>query len=289
MSQLSRILKRGAGPAGTVRKALKGFALPSFPVVVLKALRQLRDPAASLSQIACLLELDPHVSARLLQLTNAAGNGFQHRVTSAEHALSLLGRAEVESLLLSVAVAGSLPRVKHKALDRAAFWREAAQRAVLARQLARELQPGTGGESFTAALLQDMGLPILLACQQKRYAPVLRAWRAGDGELSDLEQEALGFDHAEVAAEMARQWQFPRELTESLRRHHGKGGAYAAAELAAQLPTIGGASSSEEDLSLDEIAELLESRSGLQRKRGRRLLETTLEVSSELAPLLTSA
>lgn len=286
MNPLGRVFKREAGAERAVRKALKGFSLPSFPAVVLKALRQLRNPNTPLSTVASLLELDPKVSARLLQLTNSAGKGFRHKVTSVEHALSLLGRSEVESLLLSVAVAGALPRVRHPAFDPAAFWREATQRALLARKLACALQPGTEGESFTAALLQDMGLPIMLKCQKKRYVPVLSAWQAGAGELIELERSALGFDHTEVAAEMAKLWQFPQDLTDSLQRHHGTGGAYPAAELAAQLPALDEANDGGEESHLENIARLVASRGGVDVKLGRTLLAQTLEESDELAPLL---
>ena len=57
--------------------------------------------------------------------------------------------------------------------DSSDYWRDSLQRAAFARALAAKVAPGSEGEAFTGALLQNMALPILLKKWGPRYLPVM--------------------------------------------------------------------------------------------------------------------
>lgn len=210
--------KRKTDPKRVLDQVLGKFELPSFPVVVTEAMRQLRDPDQSLSEIATGLMRDPKVTVRILNLANSPAYSLRHPVRNVQHAVSLLGRSEVEALLLSVAVRGVMPKTP-RWFDDARFWQASARRAASARALAKKLHPSTANEAFTAALLQDMAVPLLVKAR-KEYRGVREAWVSGDEELADLETAALGYDHATIAAAMSERWGFPEKMTAAIGGHH---------------------------------------------------------------------
>jgi hypothetical protein len=74
-------------------------------------------------------------------------------------------------------------------------------------------------EAFSAALLQDMAVPLLAKELPKEYLELLEARQALGRRLSDLERERFGWTHAEAAAAMARGWKMPDDFGALLENH----------------------------------------------------------------------
>lgn len=233
-----KLFKRKPDPKANLISALGDATLPSFPSLLWKVLEKLRNPEASMGEIGQLLSLDPGLSLKLLRTVNCAGTGVRKPINSVSHAVTLLGRRRVESMVLAVAVQDALPSHKTGAFDTTDFWHTAAHRAVTAHSLARIVEPAVADLSFTAGLLQDMALPLLTLQRPVEYAPVLAAWHGGDGELEALERQAMGFDHAEVGDWMGESWAFPPELRGAIGDHHGGGGAPVPVNLVSQIRDI---------------------------------------------------
>ncbi len=212
--------KLGGDPKRKLVEALGGQKPPSFEAIVMRGLELLRDPNVALSVVGEELEKDPGVSVRILRLANSSAFATRHPVRSVPHAAALLGRSELESLLLSVAVRGVTPPDGGGPVRTSELWRLAAHRAAVARALARRFEPTLRSEAFTAALLLDMAVPLVASAQGARYAAVLERWLAGDGALHELEREAFGWDHAGVAGALAEQWRFPEALAAAVACHH---------------------------------------------------------------------
>jgi len=217
---LGWLRRRRDDPRTLLREALPGFELPTFRAIVLDAMGALRQPETSLADVGSIVGRDPGLTARVLRVANSPAYGLRHDVRSVEHAASLLGRSQLEALLVGVAVGEQLPRRPVGGHDPVRFWRAAARRATAARRLAGELHPTTRGESFTAALLQDMAVPLLAQARGNVYGGILDAWRAGDGSLAAIETDRMGFHHAHVAGAMAQHWGLPDALVTAVGAHH---------------------------------------------------------------------
>lgn len=214
-------LKRNRALSTSRLKQLLGDqALPSFPNLVVEVLSRLRDPRAPLTEAAELLRNDPGLSMRMLQLANSAAFALRHPVQSVDHAVIMLGRSEVESILLSVAVRQSLPAGSAPGHDETAFWTMGIRRAAIARVLAQQLHPALKSESFTAGLLQDMAVPVLAHKIPEQYGPVLQKAHEEGLCLAEVEQSQFKWDHGMVAGWMCDTWQFPDNLTAAIVAHH---------------------------------------------------------------------
>ncbi len=217
--------KRKRDPKEELKELLSGFELPHFPKAVMAALDAIRDTKSSLQEITDHIEADPGMHVMVLKTVNSAAFGLSRKVSSVDHAVSLLGRSRLESLLLPIAVKGALPKFDVSCMNSKQFWAVAARRGSLARMLAERLHPATEGESFTAGLLQDMGIPLIIMAKKEKYCPVIEAWNLDkETDLKTIEQEMYGFDHTAVGALMAEEWNFPEGLIRSILFHHGGNG-----------------------------------------------------------------
>ncbi len=215
--------KRKNDPKKAIKELLDGFELPSFPQAVMNALKKIRDPEASFKAIAKEIEKDPGMHIMVLKFVNSAAFGLSKKISNVTHAVNLLGRSRLESLILPLAVRDALPAIRLSCLNIRQFWYTSALRASLARQLAEELHPAYKDDTFTAALLQDIGIPILLKSKDEKYCSVLNQWDEREGRrLPDIEKERLGYDHQTVGALMAEEWNFPELLQNSILEHHSE-------------------------------------------------------------------
>lgn len=213
--------KRSADPKARLGELIGNYELPSFSATALSTLGLLRDDA-DMNQIAERIVADPGLTVRILRTVNSAAFGLRQEVTNLVHAVSLLGRSRVEALVLAAAVGEALP--ESDVIDTAGFWRTSSQRACLARKIAASLDPATEMEAFTAGLLQDMAVPLLAAAHPQQYATIYQRSEADAScTLRDLEEEAFGFDHAEVGAMMAESWSLPENLITAISDHHHVG------------------------------------------------------------------
>ena len=281
MGLLAKLFKRK--PQDELKTMLGDYELPSFPAVLLQARKLLRDDDASNTQIGDCLVQDPGISVRLLKTVNSAALGVRRRVDSVEQAVAMLGRAQVESLLITHGVNAALPKPKRGEYDGRQFWLTAARRATLARSLAARLHPATAGQSFTASLLQDMAVPVLVDVYKDRYEPVLRACHAGEGQLGALERDEFGWDHAVVGSWMCEAWSFPDLLTVSIADHHGSDLPELEAPPAVRAVALLSGEASANDA--DRLIAYLESEANMEADEVRGLLEAANEDAAELAQL----
>ena len=236
---LTFLKKRNKKPGAKLRSLLGKFELPSFNATVMKVLSLLRNPDSSVKEIAGQVQIDPGMHVKTLSTVNAAAFGLASKVSNIQHAVTLLGRSRLESIIISIAVKEALPEIQSPHLDGRRFWETASERACLAGALAGCLHPSTKAESFISALLQDMAIPVIMHADRERYSVVLEQWFAGQESMLDkIEKKALGYDHAAIGALMAEEWNLPEHIVKAIGGHHGENGdgnAEAAVKLVSHL------------------------------------------------------
>jgi len=213
--------KKRRDPQTVLKELLNDYELPSFPSSVMRVLELLREPDSSLKDIARLIEADPGMHVKVLRTVNSAAYGLSRKIGNIQHAISLLGKNRLESIILPIAVKNAIPRDELYCLKQQDFWRISAQRACLARAIAGILHPVKQAECFTAGLLQDMAIPVLIHVKAQKYCTTLQMWNDDrHTRLEELEKNVFGLDHQTVGALMAERWQFPDYLLRAILYHH---------------------------------------------------------------------
>ena len=219
--------------------ALREFAgqLDDSDVVSLGAMRMLRelsDPDISPKELAQKVRADPALTARILRLSNSAYYGLSNKVSRINQAVTLLGVEDIRSLIqstclyeLSVSKSG-----KTDLLGGLAFSAHALAVSRLARSITHRFrfQVMATGEAETAALLHDIGLCLLQVGDPEKLQEVFSVYaetsQAASGTeagpaFHTIENQVLGFTHAELGAWLAAKWDLPITIQESLLYHNG--------------------------------------------------------------------
>jgi HD-like signal output (HDOD) protein len=209
------------GPEASLNALVDEANLPPFPGSVMRMLKVLRDPDSSLEEVVEAAQCDPGLILRMLSMVNTAAYGIRQEIRSVSQAVAFMGRAKLESLVVTLAVQDLLPKKPSDAFDSQRFWRAAAFRASLAKLLAERLHPGETEEYFLYAFLQDMGLPVLASAQPEQYDTILRKWLSPAAPpLHELEQETFGWNHSNLGARLAEHWNLPAALRQAIAVHH---------------------------------------------------------------------
>lgn len=192
--------------------------LPVLPMVVQEVIRSLADPDADAVALGHQIGQDPVLGARLLRVANSAFYGLSRQVATPHDAIMVMGLSQVRSLVLASGLAHALPQ--HKGgLDRRKHWQRSFRVATTAQALARRLRRPADA-AFTAGMLHNIGELVLDVCLPEAYAAARQASSSRGIPLRQAEQAALGFDHTEVGAEVARHWKLPDVIEHAIRHCH---------------------------------------------------------------------
>jgi len=217
------LFTRKKNPKDELSNMLNGYEIPSFSKVVMNVLQLLRDPDSSMAAIAKEINYDPALVLSVFQMVNSAAFGLRKRCDDIKQAVTLLGRGRLEAIVLTQAVKTAQPESNVAWFDNKVFWQTSAKRATLARNFASKLHPASATQAFTAGMLQDMGIPVLVATMKKKYEKVITTSINDKTAMIDVEKEMLNFDHQLVGELMATEWNLPESLIGSISKHHDIG------------------------------------------------------------------
>jgi HD-like signal output (HDOD) protein len=194
--------------------------LPALPLVVQRIQEIITRENASVKDICEVIALDPALAGRVLRLVNSALYGLANPVTTVEHAVALLGFAELKNLTLTLKVMDAFSEWEEGVMDRRLFWEHNLASGICARHLASHI-PGTQpDEAFLGALLHDIGKLVLDTYFQDQWRQIQKQSRENECSALQLEEQYVGIPHTIVGEHLSRHWQFPALHQMAVRHHH---------------------------------------------------------------------
>lgn len=196
--------------------------LVTLPDVYLRINRLIDDPNSSSADIAHAVSQDPSFTVRLLRVANSSLYGFSSAVDTVAKAVTIIGTSQIRNLALSMSVARSFAGLPNDLVSMDNFWRHSLLCALAARHLAKEVRRCDPDALFTAGLLHDIGELVIFNRLPGQAKEALERVLDSQDEIPvhEAEQEVMGFDHADVGGELARQWNLPPMLEECIAHHH---------------------------------------------------------------------
>lgn len=196
--------------------------LPSFPTLYVDIMSELATENPSLENIAHIVEQDPAMTAKMLQIANSAAFGLARKVNSPYDAVQYVGTGTVRSLALSAHVFSAFEKTEIRGLSLPRLWEHAIRTASLARSLLRHsgVEPGEAEEAYAAGMLHDIGKMMLAANATAGYQQAVNLAHEHGRVLHEAEQEVLGATHAGVGAYLLGLWGLPATIVEAVAFHH---------------------------------------------------------------------
>jgi HD-like signal output (HDOD) protein len=219
MNQVTAMTKQTIECPRSLEEILASAQIPALPQTAIKLLELSQDASNGPAQFARPIEADPGLMGQVLRFVNSSYFGFAREIASIQQALALVGVRTIKNFALWSAVFSLVPDPKFGPFDLKKLWQDSLRRAVFARILGRRLKLANAEELFAAALLQDMAIPLLLKELPGEYESLLQR-RSNEGlRLSHLERDVFGWDHAQAAAALVRNWKLPEEFAVLIERH----------------------------------------------------------------------
>jgi putative nucleotidyltransferase with HDIG domain len=192
--------------------SVQDLHVPILPDSIARVIEATSGDDPDSRRLAALVERDASLAAHVLRLAGSAVFSAQ-RVSSLLQAVSRLGVAGLRQVALLVAAEANLFKVPGREKDVRQVLAHSCLAATISRELCR-LRRKNGEEAFLAALLHDVGKPILWAA----LAVPERRERLGvtDAELDTVVHR----HHGHAASQVAGAWRLSPPIVDAVANHH---------------------------------------------------------------------
>lgn len=202
------------GDAGIIHEIRQEFHhnevdLPSLPEVALKINHAVQDESLDIQKIAEMIQTDPMISARAVQVANSAMYAGSQAVQTIKRAVQRIGLRAMRTIVMSVALrnlfAPQSPLIKKRMKT---YYHHSIRVGVICHVLAKKVKGLDSEQAFLAGLIHDIGIvPILIRADshdELKNNPELL-----DKAIHDLKTK--------VGPMLLRQWDFEDELVTAAR------------------------------------------------------------------------
>lgn len=219
-------------------------ALPPLPTSAMRVIALIKNPATSVKELETVIGQDPALAASMLRQANSAYYGYARRISSLQEAIVILGFQVIQGLAMVSAIA---PLLKTKLvgyeIEQEGLWKHSLLTGMAAKRLCQNRKLPYGDVAFTAGLLHDIGKLIISVYIQEVGTFLLEKVNAAKLSYVDLEEKVIGYNHATVGGFLAKTWNLPEDLVESIKYHHAPLDAQRHPELACIVHVANGLAS----------------------------------------------
>ncbi|CAN5829792.1 HDOD domain-containing protein [soil metagenome] len=188
--------------------------LPTVPRVYTQLTKATTKATAGAAEIARIIETDPGMSLKVLQLANSAFFGMTRRITSIQQAVTVLGFEVLKSLVLSAHVFSSMgPPTREFSLDKFQVYSLRIARIV------RRFLPDRSDDAFAAGLLHDIGRMIIGLRMPRELSRIQQRSQETNEPIHLIEREILGTTHGAIGAYLLALWGVPFTVVEAVAFH----------------------------------------------------------------------
>jgi len=180
----------------------------------------LSDAENGFDQIAEVIECDPVMVGQILRFANNRGSMNSTQVDSISEAVEAIGVKGMHGIMLATDARDTFDNVPADLVEVQDFWHHSVCCGLAAQVLAKHIEHLDGDRLFVAGLLHDLGQLAIYDQLPDLARQVLE--KAGEPEAYRYcaEKEVIGFTHAQVGAEMMRNWRLPSSIWEPVEFHH---------------------------------------------------------------------
>jgi HD-like signal output (HDOD) protein len=217
---IERVCELQALVAGTAVRDIVGRLdkLPSIPETYWLLNKAIEDPATRTEDIAKIVQRDPAMSAKVLQLVNSAYFGLSRPVSSVAQSIQYLGLDLLKGLALTLNVFAA----NHGREPGGLSFEKLQQMSILTARLAKQMvsDPKEAEAAYTTGVVHDIGMIIFALAMPEGCAEVIKLAAETGRPRDEIERERLGATHAEVGGYLLGVWGLPLPIVEAVAYHH---------------------------------------------------------------------
>jgi HD-like signal output (HDOD) protein len=194
--------------------------LISLPDIYYRLESLIEQPDSTLQDFARVLAADPDLCARLLSLANSAFYSFPASIETIDKAVQIIGTRQIRELVLATSVINIFNQMPLGMVNMKLFWKHSVAVGVLAKSIGQYCHLSQPERYYVAGLLHDIGRLLFYLKMPGLMHDLLIQREAREEYLYVLEQEQLGYNHAEAGGQLLIKWRVPDSIHEPVRFHH---------------------------------------------------------------------
>lgn len=180
------------------------LVLPTIPDIAFKIRRAINDETASNDKIARIVQMDPAITAKLIQVANSPMYAGRRKIESCPEALTRTGLKAAQNIITTIAVKAvfnaKLPLIHKKMTE---LWAHSSYVAAISAVLAHKTPGFDPDRAMLAGLIHDIGIVPILA-----YA---------DNQANIVEHpqhlvETVKKLRTPIGLQIVRKWDFPPDF-----------------------------------------------------------------------------
>jgi len=182
------------------------LALPTIPDVSFKIRRAINDDKANNNKIARVVQTDPSITARLIQISNSPLYRGRRKIESCPEALTRIGLKASQDIITAFAMKAVFnaksPIIRKKMQD---LWAHSSYVASISAVFAHKTPGFDPDRAMLAGLIHDIGIVPILTYADK-HPDILK-------NPKDLVQTVKKL-RVEIGVQILRKWDFPSDFEE---------------------------------------------------------------------------
>nr|HPI20935.1 HDOD domain-containing protein [Candidatus Kapabacteria bacterium] len=196
---------------------------PTLPTIYNSLLVTLQNPRSTIQDIANVISNDQVVVLKILKVTNSSLYGFNKKIDTITDAIFLLGQNEIKNIVLALSVMKIFSQIKSISnFNVTDLWKHSIAVGVIAKSLG-ELSGTMNTENlFVSGIIHDFGKLFFLKVAREEYLEIINNAIENKISLSSSEKLHFGINHDIIGGLLAKKWQLPNNIIESINFHNSK-------------------------------------------------------------------
>lgn len=196
--------------------------LPSLGAIVAQLQDMTGNVDTRIQQITDLIKADQSLTVKMLRLANSAFYAPSEPILHIDEAVIFLGLGQVRTAILTSKLIEQSSTVPTELLSWRDFWVHEISVAVILQELSTHMRETrmTGEAYYVMGLFHDIGKLVLAMLAPDLFTRVLWETAKKKGDLSPVEIDLVGLNHASIGAWYLQQQGLPPSLYEAIRIHH---------------------------------------------------------------------
>ena len=145
--------------------------IPTLPTVVTRILNIVLDDKSSVKDISEVVRVDQALVSKVLRVVNSAAYGLREKVSTVDHAMTILGFDTLKKLFLCLSIFDNLSQENQAGyfFQKSQFWCHSLAVATVARGIALLIKYPSPNEAYVAGLMHDVGKIIIEQIMPEEY------------------------------------------------------------------------------------------------------------------------
>jgi HD-like signal output (HDOD) protein len=198
----------------TAEESERSVDLKPFPTAAVRALELAQQPGIVPRQIIEVVQSEPVITARMLQLVNSSLFGLQRRIDDLEEAGEYLGCEQLVEVATTAAYASQHSGEGFLRSNQAEFlWRRSMAVALCSASLSTD---GSETGAYLTGLLEGLGLLWIAQRLPDRFARRMHQLYSHGRTPERAQHVILRTNYCLKSAELMRQWELPEIYVEAI-------------------------------------------------------------------------